>query len=199
MVTKLSTAPFTLAAMFTGALVPMAFVVAIFADGSWSFNVNTLSDLGISSDDMVAKLFMATCIIAGILMAVFGLGKLLIKHKFDSAAGFLIVLAGVMLVGVGLFDKTTSVHPIIALLYFLFVAIAMFVSAYSEYINRRYLALSITIIAIVVSLSSLVALALPGAEVICVGVNCVWMISEAVSLTFSNDYNEESDNRTVTA
>ena len=198
MFSKIGTAPFSLVVMLVGTFVPLAFTVAIFADGNWTFNINTLSDLGISEDDFARMVFTVTCIIGGIFTAFFGFGKYMMKHGLDSASGFLLVLAGVLLIAVGLFNKETSVHIPVAMGYFLMMTAAIIVSLVADYRSRRFLSMSVAIIVLLISYGSMPGFDLPGTEVISVFAICVWMFAQGVSLSFSNDYNTESDNRVVT-
>ncbi len=198
MVTKWGTAPFSLAVMLTGALTPLAFAVAIFADGYWTFDFNTLSDLGVSLNDTARYVFMATCIIGGACTAFFGYGKLMKKHGLDSAIGFILVLAGILLIAVGIFDKSTTVHEYVAVGYFIMAAAAMFVSLFADYNNKRYLMLSVTIIALCMSFGSMPGFTIAGVEVISVTAICMWTFCQGLSFSFSKDINKETDNGTVT-
>jgi hypothetical membrane protein len=193
----MGTVPFSLAAMIVGALTPFAFAVAIFSDGNWFFDENMLSDLGVSSDDFARNLFMATCIIGGVCTAIFGFGKLMIKHKLDAASGFFLVIAGIFLIAVGLFDKTTTVHSISAPMYFFMMLISMCISLFADSGNKRYLTMSVTVIALFMCFAAMPGFTIAGVEVISVCAICLWMFVQGLSLSFSNDYNAESDNRMV--
>lgn len=198
MVTKWGTAPFSLAVMFTGALTPLAFAVAIFADGNWIFDYNTLSNLAESDSDFARYVFMATCIIGGACTAFFGYGKLMLKHGLDAAGGFILVIGGVFLIAVGIFDETTVVHNYVAMGYFIMAGVAMFVSLFADYQNKRFLTLSATIVALCMAFGSMPGFTLAGVEVISVVAICMWTFCQGLSFSFSKDINKETDNGTVT-
>lgn len=198
MFTKVGTAPFSLAVMLIGALTPLAFAIAAFSDGYWTFNINTLSDLGISSDDFARNLFTATCIIGGACTAFFGYGKLMLKHGLDAAGGFILVIGGVFLIAVGIFDETTVVHNYVAMGYFIMAGVAMFVSLFADYQNKRFLTLSATIVALCITFGSMPGFTIAGVEVISVVAICMWTFCQGLSFSFSKDINKETDNGTVT-
>jgi hypothetical membrane protein len=197
---KLSTAPFSFAAIVGGAMAPLLFAIAIFADGYWTFDVNSLSDLGISYNETAAMIFNLTCIFAGICMAVFGLGKLIIKKKLDAVSGFFMCISGVLLILIGLITKDTlDLHLIIAVGFFATFALAIITGVISDFSNRRYIVTAIGIVLIVIILAACIGFTIMGTEVICVLCICDWAIIQGLALSFSNDYNEEPDDRAVIA
>ena len=188
MVTKqISAAPFAMLAIFIGAIIPIMFAIAIFEDGFWTFDVNTLSDLGVSYDDTAAKIFNYTCIIGGILAAIVGLGKMFVKSGLDSASAFFLALGGVFLVGIGLFTEDYSIHNYLAYLFFALITISLIISMVADSRNGRMIIAAISAIVFVIMLASFPGFTSAGVEVICVVCMCVWLIAQGVSLAFSKN------------
>lgn len=184
---KISAAPFAFAGILVGALVPLLFTIAIFADANWTFDVNSLSDLGISSTKFAADLFNYTCMCAGILIALFAVGKFLIRCGADKASAVFLLLGGLFLIGVGIFTKDSCYHNYITWLYFITVVIAMIISGINDWKHGRTLTTAITVISFTVIVGSIPGFTIAGAEVITVMAMCFWMLGQALSLAFSKD------------
>ena len=186
MATKtISAAPFSFIGLLVGFFVPLALIIAIAADGFWTFNVNPLSDLGVSTNVFAANLFNYTCIIAGILVAIFGIGKLWVCNGYNSAVGFLIAVGGVMLVGIGLFTELYSAHLFFAYTYFFIMFVAIVTSIVGDGMANRKLPASISAVLLVIALGSLVGFTIPGAEVICSICLSGWLIVQSIDLAFA--------------
>ena len=182
---KMSPAPFAFIGIILGTMIPLAFSVAIFADGFWTFNINTLSDLGVSFEPLAANVFNYTCIIGGILMMVFGAGKLFIRSGKDAASGFFVAIAGVFLMAVGIFNESYSVHNLVAWSFFACATIALVVSLISDWEKGRKLTAAVSTTALFASVIAIPAFTLAGLEVICVLAFCLWIIGQGLSLAFS--------------
>ena len=186
MVTKLkSAAPFALIAIFVGALVPFLFGIAILTDGFWTFNVNTLSDLGVSPVEATAMIFNYTCIIAGLLVVIFGIGKLFIRCGYDAASGFFTAIGGILLMAIGFITEDYSTHLPIAYSFFAIMTIAILISAAGDVTKERNITVAITAIVVVIILATAFGLNVAGVEVVSVIGMCVWLIAQGFSLVFS--------------
>ncbi len=186
MVTKQrSVAPFAAIGVFVGALVPLLFVTAIFADGTWEFNVDTLSALGVSASCTAANIFNYTCMCAGLLIAIFGIGKLICKDGLDSVSALFVAVGGLFLIGVGAFNMDTDYHNWFAWCFFTIIVIGMILSGFADWQNGRTVSAAITIITLGIMLAAVPGFALAGIEVIAVFSMCVWLIGQGMSLAFS--------------
>jgi hypothetical membrane protein len=190
MVTKQkSAAPFTMAGILAGALLPLAFAVAIFADGNWTFNVNTLSDLGISSVEFAAKLFNCACIVGGALILIFGIGKAYTKKNLDAASGLFMAVGGICLALVGIANKGDDyeIHVLVATIFFTLCFISIILSMASDAMHGRKFTVAMSAAVLVTVLMVIPGFAFPGVEVIGVVALCIWLIAQAMSLSFSKD------------
>jgi hypothetical membrane protein len=184
---KKGTAPFMFAGILVGACFPLVLAIAVFADGNWQFDVNTLSDLGISRTALAANLFNIGCMVSGILVILFSLGKLYIKNGADSASAFVLALGGVLLFGIGIFSKNYDIHNLLACSFFFLVAIAMIISAISDWKHGRKITTAITIVVIATVIACLPGFSVAGIEAIFVIGCCLWLIGQSMSLGFSKD------------
>lgn len=182
---KLSAAPFAFVGILVAVLIPIAFSVAIFSDSYWTFNVNSLSDLGISYDAFTANLFNYTCMIGGALLIIFGLGKMYLKTGLDSASAFFVALSGALLIGIGILNKSYSIHEWIAYIFFLSTAIAMIVSMVSDSMKGRKFTTAISVIAVTVTIICIPGFTIYGVEVIFVMAVFLWLAGQGLSLAFS--------------
>lgn len=184
-----SPAPFAMTAIFAGAFSLIMFSVAILADGDWTFNVNTLSDLGTSDTKAVADIFNYTCIASGLFSVIFGIGKIFIKTGMSSASGFLIAAGGVFLIGVGIFTKDSlDIHVLMAAMYFILTAIALLVSTIADSKEGNKFGMALGVIAIVIAIGAAVGLQFPGLEVVSVVAICIWMIGQGLTLSRGSYY-----------
>jgi hypothetical membrane protein len=190
MVTKQkSVAPFAFVGILSGVLAPIMFVIAIFADGSWTFNVDMLSALGISNVAIAASLFKWTCVVAGITLLFFGAGKAYIRMTgLDAVSGLFLAVSGVFLVGVGLVTlDNANIHHFFAALHFAMILIAMVAGTVGDWQKGRLITASVGACALVIFLCSTVGLTMAGAEVVLVFCFCVWTVVQSLSLAFSKN------------
>lgn len=185
----LTAAPFALIGIFLGSFMPITVIAMIIADESWTFNFNTLSDLGVSSNEMVSLMFNGGCMLGGLLMSIVGIGRALIREeRLDKTCGAVLALAGIFLFLVGIFTKDCiSIHEAVALLYFLLILAAMIISIAADYKMGRVLTATLTSILIVITIASVPGFFFAGFEVIMVGCTYVWMTAQGLSLAFSKN------------
>jgi hypothetical membrane protein len=99
----------------------IAWVCAASVDTAWQFGVNNLSEFGISDTD--ARLyFNYGCILAGIIVAIFGAGRALnTENAGHTAGGAFIAVGGVFLALIGVFTMDSSLHNLVAVSAALFI------------------------------------------------------------------------------
>ena len=188
MVSKNVTAgPVGALAVLVGALMPIALAVAVFIDGTWTFDVNTLSDLGISANSTAAGIFKYSCVICGVLTAIFGIVKAYKKPGYDRATAILLVIAAVFLIAVGLVTKDYDAHTYFAYIYFLMMALAIVISMVADGKNQRNITAIITAILVVIVIGSAVGFTKAGVEVIAVVCSCIWLMAQGMSIAFSKN------------
>jgi hypothetical membrane protein len=185
-----SAAPFTMAGLLVGALLPMALAVAIMSDSDWVFNFNTLSDLGSSDVEFTAKLFNCSCIIAGALILIFGIGKAYVKcGGLDRASGLFIATSGIILAIIGIVtkDSNLNLHILIAGVLFCFMVLSIVLSMFGHAVKgRKFSAAAAAIVLIIVAMVA-PGFTPAGLEVISVFACCGWFIIESLSLSFSKN------------
>ncbi len=117
---------------------PIAFL--IFAAGtlfsllhSPTWELNNLSALGASNDDVTAVTFGVSCFVAGILVATFGLGKMLFERGLDRMSGLFFILGGFGLLMVGIFDaRNLELHNNVTMLFTFAMVMAIALASISD-------------------------------------------------------------------
>ena len=173
-----------LLAMLAAVATLISFATAIFMDPNWTFGVDTLSALGISTVPGVADLFNLTCIIGGIVLFIIGVIRMLKKSGLDMAVAVLLALSGIFLVGVGLVHLDSSGHVCIASTYGILIILAIVISMIADWQKGRKLT-AVTTIVFVVIMMGCVPMPFPALEVIAIALACAWMFLQGLSWSFS--------------
>ncbi len=116
---------------------PLAFVVFLVGlvltllttPPSWDLAKENLSNLAGETSLLTGILFTITCVLAGIMIVYFGLGKVLYEEGLDNVSGILFVISGVSLVFVGLFNTNVYRMHMIVTLFFTFMVVFAIVGA----------------------------------------------------------------------
>ena len=116
---------------------PLAFVVFLVGlvltllttPPSWDLAKENLSNLAGETSLLTGILFTITCVLAGIMIVYFGLGKVLYEEGLDNVSGVLFVISGVSLVFVGLFNTNVYRMHMIVTLFFTFMVVFAIVGA----------------------------------------------------------------------
>ena len=93
--------PFAAIGLLAAFAFAVIMIVAINGDSAWVYGENMLSDLGISDVQMTADLFNYGCMIVGILVFVYGLGKAVCETQCNRASGCILAIAAIFLVLIG--------------------------------------------------------------------------------------------------
>lgn len=126
-------------------------IAGVILDGSWTFGVNTMSELGIS-DTFAKYLFLAGCVVTGLCISVYGYiesretGTTLKEYAF-----YILILSSILLIGVGIFTMDYGiVHNIFAWLFF--GSLYVFMIIYMIYfVIKRYYSVAILTFAILIT------------------------------------------------
>ncbi|MDO5861684.1 MAG: DUF998 domain-containing protein [Thermoplasmata archaeon] len=183
--TKRSPAPFAVIGIVAAFLFAVVWIVAAQSDSSWVLGENTLSDLGVSSVQFTADLFMYGCIITGILIFVFGLGKACCETRNSRAAGILVAAAGIFLVLVGIYNKdfgNGNIHVAVAYLLFLFLILAAIVSIAGDWAEGKRLSACATAILIVIVIGADIGNGLAYIEAVAVACALLWILIQSVKM-----------------
>ena len=133
--------PFAAIGLLAAFAFAVIMIVAINGDSAWVYGENMLSDLGISDVQMTADLFNYGCMIVGILVFVYGLGKAVCETQCNRASGCILAIAAIFLVLIGYIHSdfgNGNTHDTIAILFFLFLFIAMVLSAIGALTGSQY-------------------------------------------------------------
>jgi len=128
----------------------IAMWIACYAvDGAWEWGVNDLSDFGVS-DTGAASIFNYGCIIVGIVLAIYGIGKVCnydtYGHKYS---GLMIAFSGICFSMVGVFSTiygNGDYHHFFASLTGLFLAAAIVASSAQEWKDGKQIIAGIAIV-----------------------------------------------------
>ena len=110
---------------------PLAFVVFLVGlvltllttPPSWDLAKENLSNLAGETSLITGVLFTITCMLAGIMIVYFGLGKVLYEEGLDNVSGILFVTSGLSLMLVGLFNTNLYRMHMIVTLFFTFMIV----------------------------------------------------------------------------
>jgi len=185
---KGSRAPIAMVGIFAAFMFAVVWMVAVFADGSWSFGVDELSDLGISDVCNAANIFNYGCMLFGILIAVFGAGKIAIRYGHDISTGILLVLAGAFLVLAAIYTKDSyDLHMFFVYMFVLMMGLAAVVNAIGDFRKGKNLFAAIGSMLVVVTIGGYAVGGLAGLE--SAGAVCliVWMAAAGASIVASKD------------
>lgn len=92
----------------------ISIVILNIMDPNWSFGKNALSEMGVSSMSDVKMLFAVVCVITGILVIGFGLGKVLFEKDYAFISGLLTIAAGISMILVAAYPADIQPHHNIA-------------------------------------------------------------------------------------
>ncbi|AIZ57187.1 hypothetical protein Mpt1_c13250 [Candidatus Methanoplasma termitum] len=165
----------------------IAWICADSIDTAWQFGVNNLSDLGVSDTD--AKLyFNYGCIIAGILLAIMGVGRVAYaKNAGHIAGGVLIVFGSVAFALVGWFTADDGdLHKFIATCAALFIFLAMIAVAAGNWAADRKIFAGVSIIIVFLLAAMFFAYDTAGLEAYGIILAGIWFITESVNMIVSS-------------
>lgn len=163
--------------------------VAINADAGWVYGENTLSDLGVSDVELVSNLFNYGCMIVGILMIVFGLGKAATETGYNRGSGCLVAIAAVFMVIIGFIHSdfgNGNTHNIVAILTYLFLIAAIGLSAVGDWKVGGKLNAALSSILIVVILGCLAGMNIEKLEVIVTACAIIWVMGTSAKMAFDS-------------
>ncbi len=118
---------------------------AILIEGNWSFGKYSFSQLGISSDPLIAGLFNYGCIVAGFLMAGLRIITIRKEKTIDMLINASMVLAGIFLGCVGIITLNMgAVHDVVSSLFALFFMISLILTIIKSYQEKNKFQLWVT-------------------------------------------------------
>jgi hypothetical membrane protein len=158
-----------------GVVLPMFFgamwTAAVIVNGHWALGEDTLSELG---GDVPSRWIFNIAVIVGGLMGIgfsFGLIMRLAPSKSGRAGGALLAISSIGLITVGLFPiDTGESHTLATIFFFGFAGLAALVLVYPVYkwVGTKGVPFIVLVVAIAMSLASVVLTPLPFAEAVAV-------------------------------
>lgn len=175
-------APFVICGVIGVAVYAIVGFALMFVDPNWHFGSNCLSDFGISSTPFVAAFFNGSCIVGGILIMIFGIGKVLIENKLNKLAGVLLIIGSIAMVLVGIFtiDVNKHVHDTCAAVFAGCFISGIIFATLSDIMKKDKLILISGILIAVFALLGLFFTSAGCAEVIGIVSGIIWFVFQIV-------------------
>jgi len=158
-------------------------IAATVVHGSWNFGLDTLSELG--GDVPSRCIFNVAAIVSGLLGIPFALALAshLVPRKLGILGGYVLAIASIGLIAVGLFPIDTGrAHTIASIFFFCMAGIAALLLLHplamrAGFVSAPFIA---TMILIVVSIAFLALTSVPLAEAITVSGLLLWILIMSV-------------------
>ncbi len=179
---------FALVGILAAILFAAIWIIAAHEDPSWTLGTNTLSDMGISDVEVTANLFNYGCVVSGLLLAVFGIGKATCETGANRTGGMLLIAAAMFFVCVGFVTKDVgngNPHLLVAYLFFLFLVLGIVASTVGDWMEGRGLTASVSSILIVFCLGVSIGSTLAMTEAVVVACALLWTILQGAKLLMS--------------
>ena len=117
----------------------ICWIIMAFLDGDWSWNTNMVSDFGISESSIVRNIFAMACAVCGIGMAVCSYSFVAYTPSFWTRLTYIFcMISGVLLIGVGLFDKEYAAHDFCAVAMCFPAILSMITMGVCDFLEHRY-------------------------------------------------------------
>lgn len=192
---KRSAAGFGPAGIAAAFIFSIAWVVAAAADQSWILGSSYISDLGVSDVSLSKDLFNYGCMLAGVLMAVYGAGKAYAYKNAECASGILLVFAGIMLILIGFVHEGDTYHRPISILFFIFLVFAILCAGYADGKAGRMLNAAAAAFAVAAGAMAFFGISIEMGESIMAAGALAWIVCDGVKLILSRKI-EASDKKT---
>ncbi len=150
------------------------------ADSSWKWGVDAISEFGVSST-AAADYFVYGFVIAGALLAAFGIGKVQCsQRKYGYViAGTLFAISGIALVLVGILTKDVAsgdYHTFFAWMLAVLFAVAVIVTVVQEYLDGNVLSVGVSMVLLFAAASFAILFEFEKFEVYAIILAMVWII-----------------------
>jgi len=162
----------------------IAWATAASVDAAWQFGVNTLSEFGVSDTDASLYFNYGCCMLTGILIAAFGLGRALYaRNAGHTAGGAFLIVGGVFLALVGIFTMDDmDAHRFVAVSTALFMFCGIIAVAAGNWVADKKLFAGIGIIITCVLIAMAMAFDVAELEAYGIILAMIWFLSESVNM-----------------
>jgi len=178
---------FAWAGMIGVAAFIIAWMCAEAVDTAWQFGINTLSEFGVSDTD-ASLYFNYGCMITGILVAVFGVGRAVYaKNVGHSLGGVLLVFGGASLALVGVYTMDDGdLHKFVAVCAALFIFLSMIAIAAGNWSANRKILAGIGIVFVFLLIAMCMAYDIAKLEAYGIILAMIWFLLESVNMILSS-------------
>ena len=165
--------PFILAA-------PLAFVVflvgvLISIISAPTLDLHNLSALGKNDNYLTAVSFGITCVTSGILVMVYGFGKMIFEKGAHRVSGAFFLLGGLGLLLVGVYDASQlRLHNMVTVFFMLMMVIGISIASVSDIVNGNKAVFYTTIIIMVLIVVQWPIFTGAMSECVAIGLASVW-------------------------
>ena len=130
--------PYAWAGIIAVAIMVVSVMICLMVDKGWDYEQGSLCDFGVSEIKWVSVLFITACAVSGSLFIISGFGWFLFEEsKWVRYGGLVIMLAGLSLICVGIFDKTYSFHQGVAVMFAVIFIIAIALVSVQDILDRH--------------------------------------------------------------
>ncbi len=175
--------------LFIGiALFALCWIGAVLLDPSWTFGVDTMSELGISGTN-ARYLFLIGCLGTGVCAFAYGaLMAYSLKPVLLRSVFIILSVAGIFLMGVGSFTMDTDLHIVFTAAFFISIALCMIdYTLYVASAEENYVLAIYTAALIVGNVILLLLTPLAFVEPVAVILFMVWVLSINHSFFLNED------------
>ena len=133
--------PYAWAGIAAATVMVMAIILCVLLDSNWTYDGrhSSMCDFGVSEFWYVSVIFIGACIVSGTLILISGFGWYLFEEsKYIRYGGLVIMLAGIALMCVGIFDKTYSFHQSVTIIFAVIFIIGIALVSVQDIIDRDY-------------------------------------------------------------
>ena len=172
--------------IFSVLVFAVSWITAVVLDGSWAYGVNMVSDLGVSASFGARIAFTIGCVVGGLGFMAYGYSVMrscsrpLVKLTYAMS-----MLAGLCLIGVGLFNEMNLLHYPFALSLGGLAISAIIISIADDLIQHRNESALKTMLIFAVFIISLVGTR-PFAEATAIIALLTWIFVKCTSFVRSN-------------
>ena len=133
--------PYAWAGIIAAVVMVLSVILCVILDSNWTYDGrhSSMCDFGISDFWYVSVLFIGACIVSGTLILISGFGWYLFdESKYVRYGGLVVMLAGIALICVGIFDKTYSFHQSVTIIFAAIFIIGITLVSVQDIIDREW-------------------------------------------------------------
>ena len=160
----------------------VVWVVAACADPSWTFGNDYVSKLGVSSVNVAADMFNYGCILVGILMFVYGIGKAYAYRGAECASGMLMMIAGALLFAIGIVHSGEDYHFLFSVLLMVCLAFAIIAAGSADGKEGRMLNAAVCACVLAAAAIAFLGISPEMGEAVMIAGTIAWVAADSLKL-----------------